>query len=65
MYTHIMDELRWDNLCNLFNLYIGLWTEKLNQCAMSDTNKSGQLDIYAMWYGTEKLFEDEEKWSFS
>ena len=27
---------------------------------MSDTNKGGQLNIYAMWYEMEQLFEDKE-----
>lgn len=39
---------------------LAIWTGKSNECAVSDTNKSGQLDIYAMWYETEQLFEDKE-----
>lgn len=50
-----MDELGWDNL------YIGYMKRKSNQFTRSDTNKSGKLDVYAMWYETEKLFEDEGK----
>ena len=40
---------------------LAIWTQKPIQCTMSDTIKSGQLDIYAMWYETEQLFEDEGK----
>lgn len=61
--------MQWMNLDGIiyviYIIYIlALCTDISNQCAMSDTNKSGQFDIYVMYamqYETEKLFKDEEK----
>lgn len=62
--------MQWMNLDGIiyviYRTYIlALCTDISNQCAMPDTNKRGQLVMYAMWYETEKLFKDEGKWSFS
>lgn len=49
-----MDELGWENL------YIGYMDLKIKSVC-DVRHKSGQLDIYSMWYETEQLFEDEGK----